>query len=156
MGKGALPDTRRTSSQLIFSMLSSNIPNDIYRYLIFSSLTDFDLLVFRCTCRYARNLVLKLHPDLLEKCKFKLYESALCSVQLLDWLLLNQRIRVPFRGSHQQQFATIAAAGNYKDSILWFEKNQKHCIGHLDPALLLPAGMLPHIKYFPYECNFSC
>lgn len=127
----------------------SNVPHDIYRYYILAQLTDFERLVFRCTCRFTLSLVRQLYPTTLHKCKHKLYEYAVCSVKLLDWLFVDQRIGIPYRAGAQKPLINIAASGNFKDSILWFQRNMKPGRFRIEDDTEIEAGTKDD------SCNFG-
>ncbi len=79
------------------------------RTLIRSHLSDVEALIFRCTCRHARELVLttKGKEKILDYCTEKLYSYAatIGSSSLLDWLYEYQKIPL-----HQYQVSPISVA----------------------------------------------
>lgn len=129
------PSLPTPSSELILAVIPRELIN-----IIFRTLTDGDVLFFRCSCRSARRLCLLIRPNILELCKHKIFSYAAVSVPLLEWSVKSHRIK--FKGKVAEEALVAAAAGGHLESLRWIKKTTK-CL--VPPAASIEAARMGHL-----------
>lgn len=86
-----------------------SLPPDLFRFLVQKYLDNLEKIVLRCTCRKARTYV---GDSVVTLMRGSLYSHAASkgNVNILEWLLNDQRIRIPFEGIYTHKLCDAAAA----------------------------------------------